>query len=91
MQTGACTHFVRTLTRLRREKTDVHAASFFGFDFFLSAELTELCEAISVRRRQTEKTEALRGLRLCVYQNFFFLHSHKLKMTKSTLTPMTAG
>ena len=25
------------------------------------------------------------------YQNFFFLHSHKLRMTKSTLTPMTAG
>ena len=25
------------------------------------------------------------------YQNFFFLHSHKLRMTNSTLTPMTAG
>ena len=151
------------LNGLRSIFSDVHAAGKNGFDFFLSAELTELCEAIGVRRRQTEKTEApcgspslvcgdrltnvlvsgMMGARnggiavvpylcryyynstrgdvglnplvtpylpryhpnkkaklntsfafcfLCFcYQNFFFLHSHKLKMTNSTLTPMTAG
>ena len=52
------------LNGLRSIFSDVHAAGKNGFDFFLSAELTELCEAIGVRRRQTEKTEALRGLRL---------------------------
>ena len=36
LQTGACTHFVRTLTSLIREKTDVHAASFFCLDFLPS-------------------------------------------------------
>ena len=49
------------LTGLRSIFSDVHAAGKNGFDFFLSAELTELCEAIGVRRRQTEKTEALCG------------------------------
>ena len=37
LQPGACTHYVRTLTRLRSKKTDVHAASFFQLDFFPSS------------------------------------------------------
>ena len=45
MQAVACTHCVRTLNGLRSIFSDVHAAGKNGFDFFLSAELTELCEA----------------------------------------------
>ena len=33
------------LTSLRREKTDVHAASFFRFEFYSVRKRTELCEA----------------------------------------------
>ena len=171
------------LTGLRSIFSDVHAAGKNGFDFFLSAGLTELCEAISVRtngkdggssespslvcgdRLTNVLVSGMMGVRnggiavvpylmqvllhfakgtrkypnrglyftyvgiitqiqslktlislvapylpryhpnkkaklntsfafcfLCFcYQNFFFLHSHKLRMTKSTLTPMTAG
>lgn len=180
MQAVACTHCVRTLNGLRSIFSDVHAAGKNGFDFFLSAELTELCEARGATRANGKDGGSLRvsvfglwgwvrtvwvcfslfkkelrdrltnvlvsgtiGMRnggfaiapylcryyftiacsqsslnvpvtpylpryhpnkkaklntsfafcfLCFcYQNFFFLHSHKLRMTKSTLTPMTAG
>ena len=183
MQAVACTHCVRTLNGLRSIFSDVHAAGKNGFDFFLSAELTELCEAISARANGKDGgslespslvcgdrltnvlvSGMIRGKKrwvcrctlpmqvlsqllkrsqsristlhltyagiiaflyptpkristsvtpylpryhpnkkaklntsfafcfLCFcYQNFFFLHSHKLRMTKSTLTPMTAG
>ena len=40
------THCVRTLTSLIREKTDVHAASFFRLQFIPSSEMTELCETL---------------------------------------------
>ena len=44
LQGGACTRFARTLTTLRREKSDVHAATLFRLHFIPAAELPELCE-----------------------------------------------
>ena len=44
-QPGACTLFVRTLTGLRREKTDAHVARFFKFHFIPPSPMPELCEA----------------------------------------------
>ena len=38
---------LRHFTSLRSEKSDVHAAAFFKFDFIPSSKMTELCEAIS--------------------------------------------
>ena len=45
-QPGACTHYVRTLTRLRGEKTDAHVASFFRLHFIPSSTMPELCETL---------------------------------------------
>lgn len=45
-----------------------------------------------ITKQKSETQHEFRFCFLCFcYQNFFFLHSHKLRMTKSTLTPMTAG